>query len=842
MSRRAGRLAVVATEPQPAWVDWRVDVMAALVEEVPLGEEWDPARLLVMPRPGGLLCPQEACAAPGCESLVDGACRLCRAHRRQFAASGMDDLDGWLTAGGARPPRWRYLCEEPCTVTGANGRCPRPATGASRLCHTHATTWAKKSRAGAAFEEFMAEAQPLDSLGECAVTSCYLGAAHKQTRLCEMHYHTWSRQGFPHGRRFEAFLLRGAQPANARVLSLRGLPELVRLELLWVIGCLAREQIHARLGDMRSYVELLRERGVASLVEVDPVTVDPTGRAGNGRVPRFAFDRARLAYATPDTERGRDRWDLRVFGRSGHLDFSPIRQGWLRDATKSWAEAALGGPGTAARSKVSTLQHQLHSIGLLSATLASGRGGGEDPTTLGRGDVERFLARAALLTTTRTGLAYSRQHAATVVRDCALVLRDAREMGLLQTLAPTFAIRRNDAAARVADAEGARALPVHVVAQLDAHIEVLRATPGSSSGPPHRSLGVLGERAGDEAVLTYEILKGTGRRAGEVASLHLDCLDVDEHGRPVLIYDNHKAQRMGRRLPLGDTVLVTLIRAQQAWVAERFAGTPRDQLWLLPRGTKNADGTAHISAEQIFRWMKAWVTRIPRIDAGTLDDADEPVPFDRSAIHPHAFRHTYAQTLADQGVPAPVLRDLMDHRSIDTTLGYYQVGETKKREAMELLARHTIDNRGGARPVDGERSATAALAEQLSWVAVPMGKCSEPTNVRAGGQACPIRYQCSGCPHFESDPSYLPELTAYADDLRREREAMLATGAAAWVIDNVTRQLDVIVGHIRTHEQALAALPDDKRRSVEDASITLRKARQSVPVALGRRRPTQPQG
>jgi hypothetical protein len=116
-----------------------------------------------------------------------------------------------------------------------------------------------------------------------------------------------------------------------------------------------------------------------------------------------------------------------------------------------------------------------------------------------------------------------------------------------------------------------------------------------------------------------------------------------------------------------------------------------------------------------------------------------------------------------------------------------------------------------------------------------MGKCSEPTNVRAGGQACPIRYQCSGCPHFESDPSYLPELCAYAEDLRREREAMLATGAADWIVDNVSRQLEVIVGHIRTHEQALALLPDDRRLSVEDASATVRKARQSVPVAFGRR-------
>lgn len=585
MTRRGGHLAVVAAEPAPPLADWRVGLMAALVEGVALGEEWDPARLLVMPRPGGLLCRNAACAAPGCASLVDGSTRLCRAHRRQFAASGVDDLDAWLAVGGARPPRRRYLSEEPCAVTGADGRCPRPARGALRLCHAHSTTWAKRSRAGVVLEEFMAEAQPLEGLGECAVASCYLGAAYKQARLCEMHYDDWSREGRPQGRRLDAFIARGAQPANARVLSLRGLPELVRLELLWVISCLLREQVHARPGDMRPYVDLLRERGVASLVELDPVTIDPTGKAGHGRFARFAFDRARLGYATPEEERGRDRWDLRVFGRSGHLDFSPIRQDWLREAAKSWAEAALG-PGATARSKVSTVQHQLHSVGLLSATLASGRGGGDDPASLGRGDVERFLARAASLTTARTGLPYSPRHAATVVRDCALVLRDAREMGLLATLAPTFAIRRNDGAVHVADDQGGRALPAHVVSQLDAHVDLLRATPGPRRGVAQSSIGVLGDRAGETAVLAYELLKGTGRRAGEVAGLHLDCLDVDEHGRPVLIYDNHKAQRMSRRLPLCDTGLLAAVRAQQAWVAERFPATPRGQLWLLPRGPR----------------------------------------------------------------------------------------------------------------------------------------------------------------------------------------------------------------------------------------------------------------
>ena len=336
------------------------------------------------------------------------------------------------------------------------------------------------------------------------------------------------------------------------------------------------------------------------------------------------------------------------------------------------------------------------------------------------------------------------------------------------------------------------------------------------------------------AVLVYQLLKGTGRRVGEVTSLRLKCLAVDEHGKDVLVYDNHKAGRMGRRLPLADSALVAAVRDQQAWVRERFPTTPAGQLWLLPRPHKNVDGTNHLDTGLINAWMRTWVERVERIDAGPLDANGEPVPFDRSGIHPHAFRHTYAQNMADSGVPPSVLRDLMDHRSLSTTLGYYQVGDARKRAAMEVLARHTIDNRGVARPV--AVSALTPLREQLSWVAVPMGKCAEPTNVRAGGQACPIRYQCAGCPHFESDPSYLPELRAYAAELRKEREAMLAAGAADWAVEHVSRQLEVIVGHIGTHEAILERLTFAERTVIEEASTTLRKARQSVPVAFGRRR------
>lgn len=835
MSGRAVSLAVVSAQVAPAQGDWRIERMAALVATVALGEEWDQDRLLVVPRPGGLLCPLDVCSVAGCESLVDGASALCHAHGRQLAASGVADIDVWLASGAPCPPQRRYLAEEVCSIVGADGsRCGRPAFGAERFCHTHSTGWKARSRSGISFEEFLARAAPLDSLGTCAVASCYLMACYKQSRLCGMHYDAWSQQGRPRGRRLAAFLARAGQPANARVLSLRGLPVLVRLELLYAIGCRRHEQIRTSAGVMRSYVDRLRAEGVASLIDIDPARIDPTGRAHQERFARFAFDRVRLAYADPQSERQRDIWDLRVFGRSGRLDFSPISQVWLAEATKSWAATRLTGP--LARSAVSTVQHQLHSVRLMSAVLASGPGGGHDPAALGRADVERFLARVSTLACSSRDRSRSPFWVAGIVQDCARFLREAREMGLLVGLAPTFAIRRGEEGHRV-DRDGpGRALPAHVVAQLDIHTSLLAEVPGSLSGPAHRNRGVLGERAGEMAVLVYELLKGTGRRAGEVASLHLDCLDVDEAGQPVLIYDNHKAARMGRRLPLSDASLVGSIRAQQAWVAQRFPHTARQSLWLLPRAAKNDDGTAHIDAELIAKWMRSWVSAIPRIDAGTFDEQGEPLPFDRKAIHPHAFRHTYAQTLADQGVAAPVLRDLMDHHSIDTTMGYYRVADAKKRAAMELLARHTLDNRGTARPVPGAPSNAARLRDEISWVAVPFGKCAEPTNVRAGGGACPIRYQCAACPHFQSDPSYLPELASYADDLRRQREAMLAIGAPGWAVNAVSGQLEVIVGHLRSHQQTLARLPADQRDSLQEASATLRKARQAVPVAFGRRR------
>ena len=814
-------------------VDWRLERLRSLMGQDWLAGEWDPDAQLIAPVPGGRLHGIHRCAVAGCPSDGHWKHSLCLRHRRQFESSPNDDLQAWIDSEEPAVFVRRRGVDASCAVTADDGAsCPRPADGRLLLCPGHTLKWWKRRRAGDSFEEFLTRARPLADLGSCRAASCYRAAAYPVNQLCLPHAQIYRAAGRPQDAAFVEWAAAVRQPVNSRVLSLRGLPELVRLELVYAIGSRAADQVTVVTGGMRPWIDQLRALRVASVTEFNLRLLEGVGDRPQVRFARFSVDLVNLAYADPEMERTKDLWDLRLFGRSGrkHLDFRGIRQSWLREAAKRWAAATIGRVGDGA------MAHRVGSLSAFSSVLASGAGGGEDPGALSRADIERFISRANSPQFPTKARPWGTKAKAALVEECALVLSEARELGLLDAVGSSFAFRRGDRAPRAAEEPPGRALPVAVVAQLDARVDLLARVPGATGPARSATLGVLGERAGPMALLTYRLLKGTGRRAGEVASLRLECLGTDEHGKDVLIYDNHKAGRLGRRLPLADSTLAASIREQQSWVRSRFPATPAQGLWLLPRPHKNAEGTNHIDTGLINAWFRAWLARMPEIEAGTLDEHGNPVPFDKAAIRPHAFRHTYAQTLADQGVAAPVLRELMDHRSLSTTLGYFRVGDARKRAAMELLARHTVDNRGLLRPVGAPTSALIHLRESLSWVAVPMGKCCEPTNVRAGGQSCPIRYQCAACPHFESDPSYLPELRSYADELRTEREAMLAAGAAAWAVDHVSRQLEVMLGHLRAHELALAELDDQERGAIEEAATALRQARQAVPVAFGKRR------
>ena len=123
----------------------------------------------------------------------------------------------------------------------------------------------------------------------------------------------------------------------------------------------------------------------------------------------------------------------------------------------------------------------------------------------------------------------------------------------------------------------------------------------------------------------------------------------------------------------------------------------------------------------------------------------------------------------------------------------------------------------------------------IGEVAVPYGRCAEPSNVATGGGACPIRFRCAGCDHFRTDISYLPDLTAYLDDLLRTRERLAAAidgiddwarAAATPAHEEITR-IRQLINRIKGD---IAQLPAAERAQVDKAVTVIRKHRA---VSLG---------
>jgi integrase/recombinase XerD len=249
------------------------------------------------------------------------------------------------------------------------------------------------------------------------------------------------------------------------------------------------------------------------------------------------------------------------------------------------------------------------------------------------------------------------------------------------------------------------------------------------------------------------------------------------------------------------------------WLGERRAGGD-DPVFCTRAGSPlSADAVARL----ITKHAEAAARNCPSLSAKT--------------VTPHTLRHSWAQRHADAGVAPDVLRDLMNHRNINATLRYYRIGEDRRREAVDKVAAMQFDRHGNRIWRDVQALLDAEHARYaIGEVAVPYGRCAEPSNVAAGGGACPVRFRCAGCDHFRTDVSYLPDLTAYLDDLLRTRERLAAAidGVDGWARADATPAREEITRIRRLISRIsgdIAQLPDAERAEVDQAIAAIRKHR-----------------
>lgn len=171
-----------------------------------------------------------------------------------------------------------------------------------------------------------------------------------------------------------------------------------------------------------------------------------------------------------------------------------------------------------------------------------------------------------------------------------------------------------------------------------------------------------------------------------------------------------------------------------------------------------------------------------------------------------------------------VLRELMGHRSLDTTAR----PSTNSPHSSSTATAST----SGARPAPSWRVNTSGWRSVRS----PSPSAPAPNPRTAAGGACPFRFRCLGCSHFRSDPSYLPELRDYLDTLLRDRERVLAaTELQEWArAEAMPSEAEVtrLRQLIRRVEDDLTNLSEEDRQQIEEAVRIVRRTRQAVHLGM----------
>jgi integrase len=662
------------------------------------------------------------------------------------------------------------------------------------------------------------EAGPLDRRPDCVVVGCTRQQA-TVTSLCGLHRVRWkaAEKGASATGRLDLDTWAASQhPYTAmHEFSLAGLHPTFRLELLH--GLQQRDLRGGKVDPQAVRWVVFNLHHLPSLVTAPAEELDALDRKAYSNAKAFLREARWAAEVAHERFRGIDpadktTWDLVAVGipssaslsgrrrNVGTVDFNQFPQAWIRELTWEWARAT--------RPTSKTLGHRLRACKIASNALSQRPGGGTDIAALQFADMTVVAAAfRALLSKDGTPLL------AKTRRDLLIafyeVLDFGRENGFLDRMSGSFT---RHASHRIPDEEPnedeiGKALPESVIHQLDAELDLIG----------HNFVYGLMAPPDVTAMFTavYTILRDTGRRPHEVARLRLNCIECED-GDYFLIWDNGKGRRNRRRLPIPASTAHAILQWREYRLTLEAPASSRD--YLFP-AISDDGGVPHLRPGNLARAIRAWADSIPVINSTILKADGTPLPFDRSLIIPYAFRHSYAQRHADAGIDIDVLRELMDHKHIQTTLGYFKVSLKRKREAVDTMRLHVVDRSGRPAPM------ASATAYEARSVAVPFGNCIEPSNVRAGGKACAIRFQCAGCGFYRPDPSYIPAVEDHVRSLKADLQTARAMDAADFVLRNLQDQLDAFKDVVARMEAGLDELPADEQEAIAQASAVLRKVR-----------------
>lgn len=165
-----------------------------------------------------------------------------------------------------------------------------------------------------------------------------------------------------------------------------------------------------------------------------------------------------------------------------------------------------------------------------------------------------------------------------------------------------------------------------------------------------------GKRNGFRDALIIEVFFNTGIRLGELIGLNNG--DIKDNA---IVIEHAKGNK--RRVVYINSELEDRLNEYREIQRKKYIEKNGDDFGF--------EEDAFFKSERDNRISETNVQRIVNVGSEVLD----------KKVHPHMLRASYATHLVEAGVELTVIKDLMGHESIETTLKYIKVNDKRRKEA-----------------------------------------------------------------------------------------------------------------------------------------------------------------
>jgi integrase len=328
---------------------------------------------------------------------------------------------------------------------------------------------------------------------------------------------------------------------------------------------------------------------------------------------------------------------------------------------------------------------------------------------------------------------------------------------------PHLDLRRN---------EGVKYIPQTVLSQLDTHLQHL--------APASIPIVIL--------------LRASGWRISDVLFLKLaTCLEQDGE-KYWLVGDIQKTRILGHKIPITKEVAAVVL-TQITWVRQHYTDGENPKGWLFPASNQ----PQHVAFSQRFQRGEPLVARSVNSALNLLAEKYQILDEQKRVFHfhSHAFRHTKAVELLNNGMTLVMVQQWMAHASPEMTLIYAKILDETMRAQWEKTVQSGIVQFNDGRPeyVAGKKMLTmlneqqaydpARVREYRNNTKLPVGNCVKPPKLICKFTELP----CFHCPAYVLTPEDLPALETYEQQLLERIEIGKQANNTYWIEIN-TRNLD----------------------------------------------------